>query len=55
MSEHAESEAIADCPHCGKPMPLCICDSVAPIEKNRIAVLILLHPQEQSERRKYFS
>jgi DTW domain-containing protein YfiP len=47
MSEHAESEAIADCPHCGKPMPLCICDSVTPIEKNRIAVLILQHPQEQ--------
>jgi tRNA-uridine aminocarboxypropyltransferase len=47
MSEHAASEAIADCPHCGKPMPLCICDSVTPIEKNRIAVLILQHPQEQ--------
>jgi len=47
MSELAESEAIADCPHCGKPMPLCICDSVTPIEKNRIAVLILQHPQEQ--------
>ncbi|MBI5319545.1 tRNA-uridine aminocarboxypropyltransferase [Bradyrhizobium sp.] len=47
MSEHAETmEAIADCPHCGKPMPLCICDSVTPIE-NRIAVLILQHPQEQ--------
>ena len=28
-------------------MPLCICDSVTPIEKNRIAVLILQHPQEQ--------
>jgi DTW domain-containing protein len=27
-------------------MPLCICDSVTPIE-NRIAVLILQHPQEQ--------
>jgi len=43
-SDHAE--AIADCPHCQKPEPLCICDSVAPIE-NRIALLILQHPQEQ--------
>jgi DTW domain-containing protein YfiP len=46
MSEHAAPEVIADCPHCGKPMPLCICDSVTPIE-NRIAILILQHPQEQ--------
>jgi DTW domain-containing protein YfiP len=51
MSEKAESkasaaEAIADCPHCGKPLPLCICDSVTPIE-NRLQLLILQHPQEQ--------
>src|SRR5256714_12901818 len=39
-------EAIADCPHCAKPLPLCICDSVTPID-NRIALLILQHPQEQ--------
>jgi hypothetical protein len=39
-------EAIPDCPSCGKPQPLCICDSVVPIE-NRIALLILQHPQEQ--------
>jgi DTW domain-containing protein len=43
-SDHAE--AIADCPLCQKPEPLCICDSVAPVE-NRIALLILQHPQEQ--------
>jgi DTW domain-containing protein YfiP len=42
----AVAEAIADCPHCLKPMPLCICDSIAPIE-NRISLLILQHPQEQ--------
>jgi len=42
----ATVEPVADCPHCGKPMPLCICDSIAPIE-NRIALLILQHPQEQ--------
>ena len=46
MSEQVETLEIADCPHCGKPMPLCICDSVTPIE-NRIAILILQHPQEQ--------
>jgi hypothetical protein len=44
MSEQAE--AIADCPHCAKPLPLCICDSVTPIDV-RIALLILQHPQEQ--------
>jgi DTW domain-containing protein YfiP len=47
MSEPAEAiKAIADCPHCGKPLPLCICDSVTRIE-SRISLLILQHPQEQ--------
>lgn len=46
MPEHAVTEPVADCPHCGKAMPLCICDSVTPID-NRTAILILLHPQEQ--------
>lgn len=46
MSEPIATEPLADCPHCGKPMPLCICDSVTPID-SRIAVLILQHPQEQ--------
>jgi DTW domain-containing protein YfiP len=47
MSEQLEiAEPVAECPHCGKPMPLCICDSVTPIE-NRTSVLILQHPQEQ--------
>src|ERR1700730_1759616 len=40
------AEAVPECPHCGKPLPLCICDSVDPIE-NRIPLLILQHPQEQ--------
>ncbi|WOH62938.1 tRNA-uridine aminocarboxypropyltransferase [Bradyrhizobium sp. BWA-3-5] len=44
----ADVEAIADCPHCGKPLPLCICDSVTPIE-SRISLLILVHPQEQDK------
>jgi DTW domain-containing protein YfiP len=39
-------ELIADCPSCGKPMPLCVCDGITPIE-NRIQLLILQHPQEQ--------
>src|ERR1043166_639679 len=52
MSEHANpksgsaEEVVPDCPHCGKPLPLCICDSVTPIE-SRISLLILQHPQEQ--------
>ncbi len=39
-------EEIEECPRCGKPLPLCICDSVTPIA-NRVELLILQHPQEQ--------
>ncbi len=39
-------EEIEGCPRCGKPLPLCICDSIAPIA-NRVELLILQHPQEQ--------
>src|SRR5882724_4469077 len=42
----AVAEAIPECPRCLKPLPLCICDSITPIE-NKIALLILQHPQEQ--------
>jgi hypothetical protein len=42
----AQPDAVADCPRCQKPLPLCICDSVAPVE-NRLPLLILQHPQEQ--------
>jgi hypothetical protein len=35
-----------ECPRCLKPLPLCICDSITPVE-NRISLLILQHPQEQ--------
>src|SRR3954463_15673174 len=42
----AAEEVVPDCPHCGKPLPLCICDSVTPIE-NKVSLLILQHPQEQ--------
>ncbi|MDZ4368609.1 MAG: DTW domain-containing protein, partial [Afipia sp.] len=36
-------EEIEECPRCGKPLPLCICDSVTPIA-NRVELLILQHP-----------
>jgi DTW domain-containing protein YfiP len=44
--DQVSAAAVAECPHCRKPMPLCICDSVTPLE-SRIALLILQHPQEQ--------
>src|SRR5947209_5264944 len=52
MSKASEPEAgatpelVPDCPRCHKPLPLCVCDSIAPIE-NRLELLILQHPQEQ--------
>src|SRR5580698_10777667 len=53
MSKQSEpdtgtAEAIPDCPRCHKPLPLCICDSITPIE-NRVSLLILQHPQEQDK------
>jgi hypothetical protein len=42
----AAPEAIPECPRCQKPQPLCVCDSVTPLQ-NRIELLILQHPQEQ--------
>jgi len=44
--ETGAAEAIPDCPHCNKPLPLCICDSITPID-SKISLLILQHPQEQ--------
>jgi DTW domain-containing protein len=52
MSKHPEpemavaAEAVPDCPQCLKPVPLCICDSITPID-NKVSLLILQHPQEQ--------
>src|ERR1700736_2247249 len=46
LESGAAAEATPDCPRCLKPVPLCICDSITPIE-NRISLLILQHPQEQ--------
>jgi DTW domain-containing protein len=42
----ASAEVVADCPRCQKPLPLCICDSVTPVQ-SRLSLLILQHPQEQ--------
>src|SRR5436189_511807 len=52
MSEQANSkslpaeEEVPECPDCGKPLPLCTCDSITPIE-SKVSLLILQHPQEQ--------
>ena len=52
MSKHstlevdAAAEPIPDCPRCLKPLPLCVCDSITPVE-SKISLLILQHPQEQ--------
>jgi DTW domain-containing protein len=43
----AESQQ-AECPRCGKPLSLCVCDGVAAID-NKVALLILQHPQEQDK------
>jgi DTW domain-containing protein YfiP len=43
----ADSHGLADqCARCRKPAALCVCADITPID-NRIAVLILQHPQEQ--------
>lgn len=36
----------APCPRCGKPTALCVCSDIVPLD-NRVALLILQHPQEQ--------
>ena len=44
-----DAEALPpDCPRCGKPLPLCVCDAISPID-NKVALLILQHPQEQDK------
>ncbi|ABD07601.1 DTW [Rhodopseudomonas palustris HaA2] len=40
------AEPIPECARCGKPLPLCICDSVEPLT-SKIQLLVLQHPQEQ--------
>ncbi|CAA7622856.1 tRNA-uridine aminocarboxypropyltransferase [Magnetospirillum sp. SS-4] len=43
-----DAEAPAECLSCLKPAELCVCDGVTPID-NRIALLVLQHPQEQDK------
>lgn len=38
--------AAPQCPECEKPLTLCVCGAITPLE-NRVHVLILRHPQEQ--------
>jgi DTW domain-containing protein len=35
-----------ECPHCGKPPALCVCEGIERID-NKVSLLILQHPQEQ--------
>lgn len=44
----SDVETIELCPHCLKPLALCVCDFAEPID-NRIRVVILQHPQEQDK------
>lgn len=44
----AAIEPIEDCPRCGKPLTLCVCQDIQPVD-NKISVLILQHPQEQDK------
>src|SRR4051812_14306974 len=46
LSTPAPEDAVPECPRCGKPPALCVCDSVVPID-NKVFLLILQHPQEQ--------
>jgi DTW domain-containing protein YfiP len=46
MSSETPLVTGADCPRCRKPADLCVCDSIVPVA-NRVALLILQHPQEQ--------
>ena len=38
--------AVGECPRCRKPADLCVCDGIVRVA-NRVALLILQHPQEQ--------
>ena len=50
ISEKAEAGTVAEeaCAGCGKPLDLCVCAAIDPVE-TRTTVLILQHPQEQDK------
>ena len=46
MMSLSQDVDVPDCPRCGKPPGLCVCEAIAPFD-NRIELVILQHPQEQ--------
>ena len=40
------ADPAAECPQCGKPSALCVCEGIVRID-NKVSLLILQHPQEQ--------
>jgi len=46
MASDAPAESGDHCERCGKPLALCVCRGISPLD-NRVFVLILQHPQEQ--------
>jgi DTW domain-containing protein YfiP len=46
MLEPSPAAESSECPRCLKPKALCVCSEMSPV-RNRTAVLILQHPQEQ--------
>jgi DTW domain-containing protein YfiP len=48
MPDPTSSVPSENCPRCRKPAPLCDCSDIAAVD-NRVALLILQHPQEQDE------
>src|SRR3954452_6778347 len=45
-SQASPADPNAECPRCLKPQALCVCDGIPRID-NKVALLILQHPQEQ--------
>ncbi len=39
---------LQSCPRCEKPLPICICDRVEPVD-TRLRIVVLQHPQEDDE------
>jgi DTW domain-containing protein len=46
LSRLQTADPAAECPRCRKEPALCVCEGVTPID-NKIALIILQHPQEQ--------
>ena len=45
-SQASPADPNAECPRCLKPQALCVCEGIPRID-NKVALLILQHPQEQ--------